>query len=68
LFGKLDINGNPFIGVFCHANEEFALVPTEISKKGASKIAECLDVEVITTTIASSPLVGSKCSGKQYPG
>jgi translation initiation factor 6 len=58
LFGKLEISGNPFIGVYCHANEEFALVPPEVSKKAKSKIKECLDVEVITTTIASSPLVG----------
>jgi translation initiation factor 6 len=58
LLGKLDINGNPFIGVYCHANEDFALIPPEVSKKARSKIEECLDVEVIQTTIARSSLIG----------
>lgn len=58
MLGKLDINGNPFIGVYCHANEDFALVPYEVSKKAASKIEECLDVEVIQTSIARSSLIG----------
>ena len=58
MLGKLDINGNPYIGVYCHANEEFALVPPELSKKAKSKIEECLDVEVIEITIASSSIIG----------
>jgi translation initiation factor 6 len=58
LLGKLDINGNPFIGVYCHASEDFALVPYELSESGQSKIAECLDVEVIQTSIARSSLIG----------
>ncbi len=55
---KLDINGNPYIGVYCHANEEIALVPPEFSKKMISQIEECLDVEVIQTTIANSSIIG----------
>jgi translation initiation factor 6 len=58
LLGKLDINGNPFIGVYCHANEEIAIVPSELSKSGISKIEECLDVEVIKTSIAGSSIIG----------
>jgi translation initiation factor 6 len=58
LFGKLDINGNPFIGVYCHANEEFALIPHETPKKAQSKIEECLDVEIIRTTVAKSSIIG----------
>jgi translation initiation factor 6 len=58
LLGKLDINGNPFIGVYCHANEDFALVPYELSESGREKIAECLDVEVIQTSVARSSLIG----------
>jgi translation initiation factor 6 len=58
LLGKLDINGNPYIGIYCHANEEFALVPPELSKKAKSKIEECLNVEIIQTTIASSSIIG----------
>lgn len=55
---KLDINGNPYIGVYCHANEEFAIVPPEFSKKMISEIEEGLDVEVIKTSIASSSIIG----------
>lgn len=55
---KMDISGNPFIGVYCHANEDFALVPNEFSKNMISEIEECLDVEVFKTTIASSSLIG----------
>ena len=58
MLGKLDINGNPFIGVYCHANEDFALVPYELSQAGQSKIADCLDVEVIPTSIARSSIIG----------
>ena len=58
MLGKLDINGNPFIGVYCHANEDFALISPEVSKKARSRIEECLDVEVIQTTIARSTLIG----------
>ena len=54
----MDINGNPYIGVYCHANEEFAIVPPEFSKKMISEIEEGLDVEVIKTTIANSSITG----------
>lgn len=55
---KLDINGNPYIGVYCHANEEFAIVPPEFSKKMISQIEEGLDVEVVQTTVANSSIIG----------
>jgi translation initiation factor 6 len=58
LLKKMDISGNPFIGVYCHANEDFALVPKEFSKKMISSLEECLGVEVFQTTVASSSLIG----------
>ena len=58
MFRKMDINGNPYIGVYCHANEEIALVPQIFSKKMISDFEECLDVEVIPTTIAGSSIIG----------
>lgn len=54
----MDINGNPYIGVYCHANEEIALVPQIFSKNMISDFEECLDVEVIPTTIAGSSIIG----------
>jgi translation initiation factor 6 len=58
LIKKLNINGNPFIGVYSHANEEFAIVPPSFSEDLISVLEECLDVEVIQTTIASSTIIG----------
>jgi translation initiation factor 6 len=52
------MNGNPYIGVYCHTNEEFAIVPPEFSSKMISQIKECLDVEVVQTTVANSSLIG----------
>ena len=63
---KLDINGNPYIGVYCHANDEFAIVPHEFSKDMILQIEEGLDVEVIQTTIANSSIIGVLvCSNSQ---
>lgn len=63
---KLDINGNPYIGVYCHANDEFAIVPHEFSKDMMSQIEEGLDVEVFQTTIANSSIIGVLvCSNSQ---
>ncbi len=63
---KFDINGNPYIGVYCHANEEFVIVPPEFSKEMISKIEEGLDVEVVQTTIANSSIIGVLvCSNSQ---
>ncbi len=63
---KLDINGNPYIGVYCHANDEFAIVPPEFSKEMISQIEEGLDVEVVQTTIANSSIIGVLvCSNSQ---
>ena len=58
LLKKMDINGNPYIGVYCHASEEFAIVPPEFSKKMIREIEKGLDVEVIQTAIAKSSIIG----------
>jgi translation initiation factor 6 len=58
LFGKMEINGNPYVGIYCHTNEEFALVPPGLPKKIVSMLEEGLDVEVFQTTIARSSLMG----------
>jgi translation initiation factor 6 len=66
LLRKFDINGNPYIGVYCHANEEFVIVPPEFSREMISKIEEGLDVEVVQTTIANSSIIGVLvCSNSQ---
>ncbi len=54
-----DINGNPYIGVYCAACEELALVPDSIEQKVAHEIEKTLEVRVIATSIASASIVGS---------
>lgn len=63
---KLDINGNPYIGVYCHANEEFAIVPPEFTKDMISQIEEGLDVEVVQTTMANSSIIGVLVCSNSY--
>lgn len=62
----MDIEGNPYIGVYCHANEDFALVPRILSEKTVNQIESALDVEVIRTTIAGSSLIGVLASINSY--
>ncbi len=57
-FLKKNINGSPFLGIFCAVSDKLALVPTSISKKEETEIANALRVKVIKTTIANSSLLG----------
>ncbi|MCJ7607682.1 MAG: translation initiation factor IF-6 [Thermoplasmata archaeon] len=54
-----DVNGNPYVGVFCAASENLAIVPETIEKSITRSIEEVLHVEVVCTNIAGSILVGS---------
>lgn len=54
-----DINGNPYIGVYCAASERFAVLPDTVEPKASKEIARTLDVDVMLTTIAGSTVVGS---------
>lgn len=55
----LDIDGNPFIGVFCRANEDILLHPPNIGKKNIRSMTAALDVGPVDITIGGSTLVGS---------
>ncbi len=54
-----DIDGNPYIGVYCAASEKLAVVPNSIHPKVARDIARVLDVQVVMTNIAGGTIVGS---------
>ncbi len=54
-----DIDGNPYIGVYCAASEQLAVMPDKIDAKAAKEIARTLGVEVIATVVAGSTVVGS---------
>ncbi len=63
---KIDIEGNPYVGVYCQANEDFALVPKNLSEKTVKQLESALDVEVIRTTIAGSSLIGVLAAINSY--
>ncbi len=54
-----DINGNPYIGVYCAASEDLVLAPDSIEQKVARDIERTLEVRVLATSIASASIVGS---------
>ena len=59
---QIDIDGNPYVGVFCAANEELAIVPIDLAKKDQTKITKALGIEIFPTRISGSRLVGSLLS------
>lgn len=58
-----DVFGSPNIGVYCFANEKIAIVPPGLNHRKIAHFAETLGVEVCSTTIASSTLVGALVTG-----
>jgi len=54
-----DVDGNPYIGVYCSASERLAIVPDSTILKTRNEIARSLDVEVVATNVAGSTVVGS---------
>ncbi|MFH1256305.1 MAG: translation initiation factor IF-6 [Candidatus Diapherotrites archaeon] len=55
---KLSINGSPFLGVFCIATDEIALVPVNLREKEEKKLGEAMGVEVFKAGIDNSSLLG----------
>ena len=53
-----DINGNPYVGVFCKANESIVVAPTSVPKKTVLGLRKALEVEVIRTTFGGSSVLG----------
>jgi len=56
---QIDINGNPYIGIFCAANENLAIVPIDMAKKIQTKLSQALRLEVVPALVAGSRLIGS---------
>lgn len=56
---QLDIYGNPFIGVYCRANETHLLHPPGIEKRTVKRMADTLGVEPMRVTVGGSTLVGA---------
>ena len=56
---RVDIVGNPNVGVFITATDNLAIVPYNLLDERVEIIKETLDVEVIKSSISGSSLIGS---------
>jgi translation initiation factor 6 len=59
-------NGNPFIGVYCVANESLSLVPMDAPPSLISDIEEGMGAKVIPTALASSSILGTLTAMNSY--
>jgi len=54
-----EVNGNPYVGVYCVASEHLAILPDVVEDRIAKDIERILDVRVVRTNIAGATVVGS---------
>jgi translation initiation factor 6 len=54
-----DVNGSPYVGVYCVASEQLAILPDVVDEKVVKDIGRVLGVKVISTNIAGATIVGS---------
>ncbi|MFP4197559.1 MAG: translation initiation factor IF-6 [Methanomassiliicoccales archaeon] len=59
-------DGNPFIGVYCVANESFSIVPQDSSKSLSEDIGASLDVEVEKGSIGGTNVLGALIALNSY--
>jgi len=58
-----DVFGSPNIGVYCFCNEELAVVPPGLTKRKMKQLEETLQVNICSTTVGGSTLVGALVAG-----
>lgn len=56
---RLDFNSNPYLGVFCRANDRLALINPSMPAKEKEIIADILQVRVVEVTIGGGTIAGS---------
>ena len=56
---RLEIAGNPYVGVFCAANDELFVVARDVPKSAIKHIEGALEAQPIVTSVAHSTVVGS---------
>jgi len=54
-----EVNGNPYVGVYCVASEHIALLPDVVDSKVVKEVERTLDVRVVRTNIAGATVIGS---------
>lgn len=59
MFRRLDINGNPHVGVFVRTNDEVTFAANQLTDKDYGQIREALETDLVALTIGGSRLIGS---------
>ena len=59
---RLDINGNPYLGVLCRSSDMLAIVSQDASDPVVGEFAEALEVPVVRASLGGSRVVGSLCN------
>jgi len=54
-----EVNGSPYIGVYCAASETLALAPDNVDERVVRELGEALGVPVLRIYVAGSIVVGS---------
>src|SRR5437879_11943257 len=58
LLRRLEIAGNPYIGVFCAANDEMLIVARDVPKSASRHIGGALETSPIVASVGHSTVVG----------
>lgn len=66
MIAKLNLAGNPYIGVQCSANEGHVLCNPSIPARVVRKVAGCLGAETTVTTIGGATILGSLIRSNSY--
>lgn len=54
----MDFSGNPYVGVYCAANESLCVVGRDVPLKAVRGIGEALEVHVVPMTVGGANVVG----------
>lgn len=63
---RLDFNSNPYLGVFCRANNRLALIDPSVSAKEKELIADILRVQVVDLTVGGGTIAGSLLAANSH--
>jgi len=59
LIRRLEVAGNPYVGVFCAANDELLVVAPDVPRSAVRHIVGALETHPVVTRIGHSTVVGS---------
>lgn len=56
---RLEVGGNPYVGVFCAANEDLLIAPRQFPKSAVKHMTEALGTSAVLTTVGHASVIGS---------